>query len=193
MKVELVSISIIKPYHRNPRNNEKAIGKVADSIMKYGFNQPITVDLNNEIVTGHTRYKAAILLGLENVPVVKLDLPKGKITEYRIADNKTSEYATWDNDLLIPELREVPNIDDFQVYFNQDLASLLDFRTETITKEEIKPEKIELQQKVINDKFEKVNEKHRVDKLQMICPCCGDEFELSRASILSALEHGQAS
>jgi Zn finger protein HypA/HybF involved in hydrogenase expression len=193
LKVNLVSISEVKPYHRNPRKNDNAVDKVAESITKYGFNQPITVDKNNEIITGHTRYKAAIKLGLKKVPVCVLDLSREKVTEYRIADNKAAEFATWDKDLLIPELREVGEIGDFQVFFNEDLNSLLDVRTEgTITRQEIKPEKIEAQQEAINTRYEAVNEKHKEDKLKLICPNCGEDYELSRSSILGALDHGQA-
>ncbi len=190
MKVEIVPVSEIKPYHRNPRNNQNGVEKVAESIKLYGCNQPITVDQNNEIVTGHTRYKAAISLGIKNVPVVKLNLTREKITEYRIADNKTSEFSTGNMDFLIPELREVPNIDNFQVFFNQDLTQLLDVSEVAIKREEISEAKIERGQEKLNNTFDKVNTKHDEDKLKLFCPCCNEEFEMSRHSLMSALEHG---
>lgn len=59
MKVEELSLSAIKPYERNPRKNDEAVNGVAESIKKFGFQQPIVVDKNSVIVVGHTRYKAA--------------------------------------------------------------------------------------------------------------------------------------
>ena len=60
----------IKPYEKNPRNNDNAIDAVASSISQFGFKNPIVVDGNNVIICGHTRYKAAKKLGLDSVPCV---------------------------------------------------------------------------------------------------------------------------
>ena len=109
MKVIHKNITDIKPYHKNPRKNDKAVDKVATSIDEFGFNQPIVVDEKNVIVVGHTRYKAAKLLGLKEVPVVYMPdgIDDDRVKAYRIADNKLNEYADWDNDLLISELIEL--------------------------------------------------------------------------------------
>jgi DNA modification methylase len=109
MKVIYKNITDIKPYHKNPRKNDKAVDKVATSIDEFGFNQPIVVDEKNVIVVGHTRYKAAKLLGLKEVPVVYMPdgIDDDRVKAYRIADNKLNEYADWDNDLLISELIEL--------------------------------------------------------------------------------------
>ena len=73
---------------------------VAASIREFGFRQPIVVDEKGVIVVGHTRYKAAITLGLEKVPVhVARGLTPEQIKAYRIADNKTADLAAWDLDL----------------------------------------------------------------------------------------------
>ena len=98
-KIQMVDISKIHPYENNPRNNDKAVPKIVESIKRYGFNVPITVDKNGIIATGHTRYKAALRLGLKEVPVIYLnDLTKEEIDAWRLVDNKTSELATWDED-----------------------------------------------------------------------------------------------
>lgn len=58
-KITLMALTDIIPYENNPRNNEEAVEKVANSIKEFGFNQPIVVDKDNVIIVGHTRYLAA--------------------------------------------------------------------------------------------------------------------------------------
>ena len=99
-------ITLIKPYERNPRNNDKAIDAVAKSIQEFGWNSPIVVDRDNVIVCGHSRWRAAQKLGLTTVPVYVADkLTPEQVQAYRIADNKTAELADWNYDLLPLELR----------------------------------------------------------------------------------------
>ena len=99
-------IEKIKPYKDNPRDNTKAIKKVAKSIKDFGFRVPLVLDKNKVIVTGHTRYFAARdVLGLEKIPcIIAEDLSKEKIKAYRIADNKVAEFATWNESLLASEM-----------------------------------------------------------------------------------------
>ena len=81
---------------------------LARCIAEYGFRQPVVVDKWGVIVVGHTRYKAALLLGLEWVPVhVASDLTPEQIRAYRIADNKLGELATWNDELLLKEVEEL--------------------------------------------------------------------------------------
>lgn len=130
MKITPTAISGIKPYPNNPRLNDEAVDAVAESIRQFGFRQPIVVDVENVIICGHTRYKAALKLGLEKVPVhVAKDLTPEQIKAYRIADNKTGELAEWNYDLLPIELGELQSLDfDLGMLgFNQEeLAKLLD-------------------------------------------------------------------
>src|SRR5690554_4979392 len=108
MKVQNVSIDSIKPYERNPRKNESAIEKVANSIKEFGFKQPIVVDANGVIVAGHTRWKAAKKLGFTEVPVIYAsDLTPEQVKAYRLADNKTAEFAEWIPELLEQELEDL--------------------------------------------------------------------------------------
>ena len=102
----------IMPYEKNPRKNDKAVEYVANSIDKFGFKVPLVIDKNNVIVCGHTRYKAAKKLGLETVPCVMADdLSDEQISAFRLADNKVSEIAEWDFDLLNEELETIKDID----------------------------------------------------------------------------------
>ena len=108
MKIEQWEIERVKPYDKNPRRNDKAVEAVAKSIREFGFRQPIVVDAAGVIVVGHTRYKAALKLGLKTVPVhVAADLTPQQARAYRIADNRTNEAAEWDIDLLPIELGEL--------------------------------------------------------------------------------------
>jgi DNA modification methylase len=112
MKVQLRDISTITPYAQNPRVNSHAVDAVAASIREFGFMQPIVVDKDDVIIVGHTRYLAAIKLGLRKVPVlVALDLTPEQAKAYRIADNKTGELADWDDDRLAQELAELQGLD----------------------------------------------------------------------------------
>lgn len=112
MKVVNIAIDNIKPYSKNPRINDNAVDYVARSIKEFGFKVPIVIDKNNVIVAGHTRYKASKQLGLKEVPcIVADDLTSEQIKAFRLADNKVSEFADWDMDLLNDELDDITNID----------------------------------------------------------------------------------
>ena len=106
-KIEIVSVPIsqIKEYKNNPRNNEQSVDFVANSIREFGFKVPIVIDKNNEIVCGHTRYKASKKLGLDKVPcIIADDLNEEQIKAFRLADNKVGEVSTWDFNQLAVEL-----------------------------------------------------------------------------------------
>jgi len=112
MQVEMRKVTEIKPYERNPRENDAAVEAVAHSIREFGFRQPIVVDAEGVIIVGHTRWKAAQKLGLAEVPVhVATDMTPAQIKAYRIADNKVAELATWDMELLPLELSELRGMD----------------------------------------------------------------------------------
>ena len=130
MKIELRKTSDIKPYPNNPRSNDDAVDAVAASLREYGFRQPVVLDSEGFIICGHTRWKAAMKLGLEKVPVhVAKDLTPEQIKAYRIADNKTGELATWNFELLPIELGELQalNYDLGLLGFDaEELARLMD-------------------------------------------------------------------
>lgn len=108
MKVEEVDVTNIRPYDKNPRKNDEAVSAVAESISKFGFRQPIVVDADGVIICGHTRYKAALSLGMKRVPVHRADgLTPEQVRALRLADNRSAEIATWDTDLLSSELADL--------------------------------------------------------------------------------------
>lgn len=114
-------IDDITPYENNPRKNDVAVQYVANSIREFGFKQPIVIDRNGVIVAGHTRYKAAIELGLEEVPCIMADdLTDEQVKAYRLADNKVAEASEWDFDLLEKEMNDIYDIDLEQFGFNAE-------------------------------------------------------------------------
>lgn len=114
LKQEIVYVPIdeITPYENNPRDNDEASEKLADVIKQFGFRSPIYVDADGVIINGHTRLKAAMMLGYKEVPVVYADdLTEAEVKAFRIADNRVAEFSDWDVDLLLEELKDLS--DDF--------------------------------------------------------------------------------
>ncbi len=120
MQIKEMKTSELIPYENNPRKNDAAVEKVAASIREFGFKVPIVIDKNNVIAAGHTRLKAAELLGLETVPVIMADdLTDGQIRAFRLADNKTGELAEWDFERLRNELEALKDLDMSQFGFDE--------------------------------------------------------------------------
>jgi hypothetical protein len=106
-EVQWVGIELVKPYWRNPRKNEHAAQYVAESIRRFGWTVPMLVDRDLVIIAGHTRYRAAQMLGMKQVPVLVVDLPEDKARAYRIIDNRTHELSEWDLELLRREVEDL--------------------------------------------------------------------------------------
>ena len=138
MKIHLTDIEDIKPYNKNPRKiSDKAIDMVATSIKEFGFQQPIVVDMKDEIVVGHTRYQASKKLNLKKVPVVRGDFTDEKAKAYRIADNRINEETGWDYNFLQEELNNLLDLDvdlNLTGFTSEELDSM--FAKEEITIED---------------------------------------------------------
>lgn len=119
--IHYIKLNDVIPYANNPRNNDgEAVDRVASSIKEFGFNVPLVLDKENVIICGHTRYKAAKKLKLDDVPCIHAEhLTPAQIKAYRIADNKVSEYASWNDELLAIEFEALKEL-DFD--FNLDLT-----------------------------------------------------------------------
>ena len=117
--IQYINLNDIIPYANNPRNNDgDAVDKVASSIKEFGFNVPLVLDKENVIICGHTRYKAAKKLKLNDIPCIYAEhLTPAQVKAYRIADNKVSEYATWNDDILAIEFEQLQELD-----FDTDLT-----------------------------------------------------------------------
>ncbi|MCL2298520.1 MAG: ParB N-terminal domain-containing protein [Firmicutes bacterium] len=108
MNIQHLKLAELRPYERNPRKNDAAVGPVVESIKQYGFLVPLVITAEHEIIAGHTRYKAAKRLKLKTVPCVVADeLNEEQIRAFRLVDNKTAEFAEWDAELLPLELADI--------------------------------------------------------------------------------------
>ena len=158
MEIVNKKIGELKPYENNPRFNDEAVEYVKNSIKEFGFKVPIVLDKNNVIVAGHTRYKASLELGLKEVPcIVADDLTEEQVKAFRLADNKVSEQASWNFDLLDEELENILNINMEE--FNFFKMSDLDINDEDF-----------LQNTEIT--------KNKEEQKEVICPHCGEKIKL---------------
>jgi len=109
VKIEIWPLDQILPYEKNARKiPQRAIDKVAASLLEYGWQQAIVVDKHGVIVVGHVRRLAALQLGWTEAPVHVADkLTQAQIRAYRLMDNRSNSEATFDLDLLAPELAEL--------------------------------------------------------------------------------------
>ena len=153
MNIIKMKVEELIPYINNPRNNENAVDKVASSITEFGFKNPIVIDKNNIVINGHTRLLASKKLGLKEVPcIVADDLTEEQIKAFRLADNKVSEYAEWNFELLSEEMSDI-DVD----MSNFGFESLDDISDEDFIKDT----------EITKDK----------EKKFITCPNCGMEFE----------------
>ena len=137
MQIEMRSINSIKPYENNPRQNDAGVDAVADSLREFGWRQPIVVDEEGVVVVGHTRWKAALKLGMTEVPVhVATGLTPAQLQAYRIADNQTATLSTWDDARLTQELIDLQKQGfdlDLTGFGSEQLNELLNTTTEGLT------------------------------------------------------------
>lgn len=133
LQVEYVAIDRLQPNPRNARtHSDKQVAQIAASIETFGFNNPVLADGKGQIVAGHGRVRAAELLRMTEVPVVRLEhMSEADLRAYALADNRLAELAGWDRDILAIELQELDKLDlDFALeitgFETSDLDQLLD-------------------------------------------------------------------
>jgi|TARA_R100001460_G_scaffold41877_3_gene77814 hypothetical protein len=149
MFIEEIETEKLKPYTNNPRIiPEVAITNVANSIKKFGWQQPIVIDEENNIIVGHTRYLASKKLLLKKVPVKKINgLSPDDINAYRLLDNKLNEFTSWETNILDFELEQIKS---------KELEKLL-----SVFKEE------ELEIKNLNTDFQEIENNEEKEKFLM--------------------------
>src|SRR6476661_4760170 len=116
MQIETLAVGTLRPYERNPRtHSNKQIRQIAKSIQRFGFCNPVLIDDQGQIIAGHGRVAAAKLLGIKEVPIVKLaHLSDAEKRAYILADNRLAEKAGWDREILAIELQALVSL-DFEV------------------------------------------------------------------------------
>ena len=122
LQIEYKKVEELIPYINNPRKNDEAANYLAGVIERFGFRVPILIDSKDEIIAGHTRLKAAIKLGMDEVPVIMSDdLSDDEIKAFRLVDNAAAEKAEWDFDLLRDELKLI-DMDMIQFGFDEGIT-----------------------------------------------------------------------
>jgi ParB-like chromosome segregation protein Spo0J len=156
MKIIYKKTSELIPYINNPRKNDKAVDAVASSIKNFGFKVPVIIDSQGEIIAGHTRLKAAKKLDIKEVPcLIADDLTPAQIKAFRIADNKVSEFAEWDMDLLKIEL---DGLDEFTGFELEELNMMFDEKKEVNFKKDLSEKINSFYQVIISLENEKEQE-----------------------------------
>ena len=108
LRVTRLPLADLTPYPKNPRHiTPAAVNAVAESLAAFGWQQPIVIDPKKVIVAGHTRRLAALQLGWTHAPTVTI--PAKHARAYRLADNRSGEFSTWDLDVLGGELAALPS------------------------------------------------------------------------------------
>ncbi|NDO18802.1 hypothetical protein FMM68_03925 [Lachnospiraceae bacterium MD329] len=159
-KIEIVTMAVtkLKMYENHLRENDTTVQMLTHSIKEYGVVKPILIDGNGVVVDGEALLKAAIQLTISEVPCIIIDeLTDEQIKSLRLVLNKTQEFTTWDFERLAEELAEIEI--DLTTYEFPDLKDVSlnisdsDFLQDT---------------EIVRNR----------DKKGVVCPNCGNEFEL---------------
>jgi len=112
-RIEMVPVAGLAAHQGNARtHSRKQIRQIADSIKRFGFNNPVLIDDDGIIIAGHGRVEAARLLGMKDVPTLRLShLSAAEQRAYLIADNRLAEKAGWDRELLAVEFNALIDLD----------------------------------------------------------------------------------
>ena len=172
MQVEEVKISDIENHPNNPKvHNDNQIRLIEKSIKKFGYTNPVILSADGTILAGHARVKAAIQMGQDTIPCIRTKLTGKDADAYLIADNRLTELAQYDRDVLSDLLSDLP----------KDLVDLTGFDTVQVDAL-LSGEDIPDIEKFISDTvpdFQPIPEEEvpRLDeKKKVCCPECGHEF-----------------
>lgn len=172
MQIEEVKISDISNHQKNPKvHPDKQIRLIEKSMKRFGWTNPVLLSADGIILAGHARVKAAIEQGMDTVPCIRTKLSGKEADAYLLADNRLSDIAPYNKDILAELLGELPD----------ELAELTGFDTDQIDSL-INGTDVAEAEKYISDKvpdFKPISEDDvpRLDeKKKVCCPECGHEF-----------------
>lgn len=116
IKIEIIPVHHLNEYQFNSRtHSEEQLEQIANSIIEFGFTNPVLIDNNNQIIAGHGRWMAAKRIGILEVPCIRLGLlTDTQRRAYVIADNKLAENAGWETAILRLELQDL-NLENFDL------------------------------------------------------------------------------
>lgn len=164
LTVEMWPVERLVPYARNPRKNDEQVERMAVSIREFGFRIPVVAKSDGTVVDGHLRLKAALVLGLSEVPVALADdLTDAQVKAFRIMANKSAEWAAWDDGLLRLELEDLKELDYDLLLTGHELLEL-----DAILKDAAEPEP-----PAVPESFPEFGEGIKTSHQ---CPKCGYEW-----------------
>jgi DNA modification methylase len=113
LAVKYLPVAALKPNPQNPRvHTAKQIRQIANSIKIFGFNVPVLVDSQLQVIAGHGRVLACELLGITEVPTIRLEhMSERQISAFTIADNRLTENAEWDGRLLGEQFKILSSVE----------------------------------------------------------------------------------
>jgi hypothetical protein len=135
-----VAISDLRPDPRNPRKHSREqIRAIARSIESFGFNAPVLVNKEGQIIAGHGRYEAAKVLGYPKIPVIRLDhLNEAQSRAYMLADNKLTDRSSWEDATLAVHLKELSELAlEFEIEATGFEPPEIDFRIQSLEEADI--------------------------------------------------------
>lgn len=189
--IKTVKVKDIKPYERNVRdNNQIAVDMVADSIKRYGYQNPIIVDKDLVVISGHTRLLALKQLGYKEAQVIVSNMSKDQAKAFRVIDNKTNELSNWEKDKLSLELREFVD----QKYARQIFPDIQDnVKTQDIQDYGISQEDVEETEKKLEHAFEEKSEERNGDDVfvKIPCPHCSHSFSMAKKDIINKFHYAK--
>lgn len=144
LKIEYMPIEELEPYANNAKiHTAEQIEQIKESIKKFGFNDPIAIWKNNEIIEGHGRLIAATELELKTVPVIRLDsLTDQQRKAYILIHNKLTMDTGFNYDLLMDELEELFDMSEFGFDLTDEDPEY-DLENKELSAEEFDDEKFE--------------------------------------------------
>lgn len=191
-KIEYLNLADLQPYDRNARlHSDRQVEQLAASIREFGFNNPILIDADMNIIAGHARHAAAQALEMEHVPCIRLGhLTPEQARLYVIADNRLAESgSSWDWGLLKLEFEELqltaPELDLGLTGFEPDYVIGVDGGGEdwkpnlspdtagkTYSEDDVGGARDGLDNRYNDRKLSKVGLR------EVACPHCGESFEI---------------
>ncbi len=124
-RITNIPVAQIRAYEGS-HHTEAVMEMIKESIQKFGLQQPVVVDKHNVVVAGNAVYKAAVALGKKELPCIVVDdLTEEEVAQYRIADNKTGEFATWNEKKLKQELSYLSDPNELQFCFDENIMRML--------------------------------------------------------------------
>lgn len=147
LTIRYLPVSSLNPDPKNPRkHSNRQIRLLANSIKAVGFNVPVLVDKNLNIIAGHGRIQAAQMLGLQEVPTIALEhITEAQARAFMIADNRLTEIATWDDQLLAEQLKTLADLDlDFGLEVTGFTMGEIDLRIEGLESADAKDDEADV-------------------------------------------------